>query len=127
MTPKKPAPAGTRFKSLDEILETDDLKYEDVYVEEWDTMVRIGVMPGSDRDEWEQKMVAQRDQKDYRNIRSSLVALTMLDSTGKRMATTPEQIAKLGTKSSKVLDVLFTVAQRMNKLTEKDIKELEGN
>lgn len=124
---KKPPEGPKRFKALDEILTTKDKAFEDVWIEDWETYVRIAVMPGDERDEWEQQIVAQRDQKNYRGVRSGLVARVMVDEHGQRLVTTPEQIKALGEKSAKVLDLLFAVARRVNKLDQKDIKELEGN
>ncbi len=55
-----------------------------------------------------------------------LVAMCACDETGKRIFT-DNQAANLGNKSAVALNRVFEVAQRINRLTDDDIKELEGN
>lgn len=113
-----------KFKRRDEILALQDLKTEDVWVEEWDTWVRIRTMPGKERGVWEQKMLAQREAKSFENFRAELVIVTAIDETGAALF---DDVEALGGKSSAALTTLFEAAQRLNKLTEQDVKELAKN
>ena len=42
-----------KFRSGDELLATDDRQWEDVEVPEWDSMIRIKGLTGTERDEFE--------------------------------------------------------------------------
>jgi len=113
-----------KFKTREEILGTEDLKVEDVWVDAWQTFVRVRTMPGQDREVWEQRMLKQRESGNMENLRASLVAMTAVDDSGALLF---DDVAALGRKSAQALDTLFTAAQTLNKLTEKDLQETEKN
>ena len=55
-----------------------------------------------------------------------LCAATICDDQGVRMFTN-KQVGDLSKKSGHALDRVFTVAQRVNKITDDEIEELEKN
>jgi hypothetical protein len=119
------SPKGERkFKRREEILALEDLTIEEVFVEPWDCYVRIRTMPGKDRGVWEQKMLAQREAKSFENFRAELVIVTAVDETGEPLF---DDVEALGKKSAAALTILFEAAQKLNKLTEQDVKELAKN
>ena len=112
----------------EEILGADDLITEEVAVPEWSEskIVLVASLVGEDRDRLEQEIVRDRDDSIIDNIREKLCARTIVDKEGKRLFG-EEDIALLGKKSGTALDRVFEVAQRINRLTAADIKELEKN
>lgn len=107
----------------EQILSAQDLPTEDVSVPEWGGSVRVRGMTGSERDAWE---LLQLDEKKPADIRATLVAFTLVDEKG-ALLFTPAEISALGKKSAKALQRVFRVAQKLSRITEADVKELEKN
>ena len=115
--------------SRDDILGADDLQSEAVEVPEWNGTVYIRTMTGEERDRFEASLVridGAKFEDITRNLRARLVCLTAVDENGESLFTL-DDIQKVGAKSSKALDRLYEVAERINGLTEKDVKDLEKN
>lgn len=112
----------------DQILSSDDLKYEDVEVPEWGGAVRISVMSGVARDAWEQTLVpkVKGAGPDITNIRARLVAACAVDEGG-RLLFSEKDVAALGAKSGIALERCAKVAQRLNGLTDRDVEEAGKN
>ncbi len=107
----------------EQILAAQDLPTEDVSVPEWGGTVRVRGMTGSERDAWE---LLQLDDKKPADIRATLLAFTIVDEKG-ALVFQPEEISALGKKSAKALQRVFRVAQKLSRITEADVKELEKN
>ncbi len=97
-----------------------------VKIPEWGGDAYLRVMGGAERDQWELIAEAGIKKKTHANIRASLLVATLCDKDGKRLFGNGQSDA-LGKKSSIVIDRLFDVAQKLNKLKESDIDELEKN
>ena len=113
----------------DAILAADDLPKEVVDVPEWGGQVTIRSMTGTERDDFEQSIFDANDKskkKNMKNIRARLCALTMVDESGNRLFDVSD-IEALGKKSSKALDRVFAVAQKLNGLSPTDVEEMAGN
>jgi hypothetical protein len=113
----------------DAIFAAQDRAFEDVDVPEWGGMVRIAVITGTDRDAYEASMYEMKGKEIKLNrddMRAKLLARAIVDEDLKRIFTDAD-IRELGKKSSKVIDRLFTVAQRLNGMTDESVKELEKN
>ena len=106
----------------DQILAACDVPVEEVECPEWGGSVFVKVMSGTARDHWE--MLQSGDK--WGNPRARLCAMTVCDAEGQNLFTLAD-IAALGAKSSAVLDRLFDVALRLNRLRKQDIEELEKN
>lgn len=110
----------------DRILSADDRKKEAVFVPQWGLSVFVRTLSGAERDDWEASIVQQKGKTtsyDLRNIRARLVCKCIVDESGRRVFSDHEAEA-LGEKSAAALDLLFTVAQRLNALTSADVDEL---
>ena len=113
------------------ILQVDDLKREKVSVPEWGGDVYVRALTGDERDEYEVSMIEMRPGRGGRTeaipklqqIRANLVARTVCDELGNRLFKV-EDVNELGAKSAAALDRLYEVAQRLSKLSEKDVQEL---
>ena len=113
--------------SADEILKAPDIDgIEKLNVPEWGGEICVKIMTGAERDRWEMQTTALLKNPANINIRASLCAMTICDEKGKRLFT-DAQVDELGKKSSIALDRVFTVAQRLNRLTNSDLEELEKN
>jgi hypothetical protein len=102
---------------------------EPVDVPEWGTKVFIRVMAGAERDAFETenfRMNGKSVEINRENTRARLLVRCLCDETGNRIFADSDA-AQLGEKSAAVLDPLFDRAQRLNKLTKKDIDELTKN
>lgn len=113
----------------DAIFAAQDRAFEDVDVPEWGGMVRIAVITGTDRDAYEASMYEMKGKEIKLNrddMRAKLLARAIVDENLKRIFTDAD-IREIGKKSSKVIERLFTVAQRLNGMTDENIKELEKN
>lgn len=110
----------------DRILSADDRKKEAVFVPQWGLTVFVRTLSGAERDDWEASIVQQKGKAttyDLRNIRARLVCKCIVDESGKRVFSDHEAEV-LGEKSAAALDLLFTVAQRLNALTNADVEDL---
>lgn len=97
-----------------------------VDIPEWGGGAFLRVMSGAERDQWELIAEAGIRKKTTANVRASLLIATLCDENGKRLFGHGQADA-LGKKSSIVIDRLFDIAQKLNKLKESDIDELEKN
>jgi hypothetical protein len=130
--------AAAKRKSATEILALKDQDTDDVYVPQWDTIVTIRSLTGTERDHYEASLVSyQRDAQgrpqvkaiELDNLRARLISLVAIDAKGERMWT-PQQVLPLGEKNASALDLLFAAAQRLSNLTPPAIeaaKEALGN
>lgn len=110
----------------DEILSAEDLKREEVDVPEWGGAVFVRMLTGRERDNLEAFWLRSKEAGSYANARATLVALTVCDESGARLFSDAD-IEALGGKSAAALDRLSDVAQRINRLTKKDLEDLAGN
>ena len=117
------------FLTRDQILNADDLKYEEIDAPEWGGVVRLKVMTGIERDDFEQSVfdMKGKDTKvNLKNFRAKLLVKVIVDEAGKRVFEEAD-IERLSLKNSKVLDKLFNKAQEINGIGQKEVQELTGN
>lgn len=115
--------------SKEQILAAADLPRELVDVPEWGGQVYVSTMTGTQRDVWEEELIAAKspDRKaNLANLRARLAAMTLVDEQGAALFT-PADVEALGRKSARALDRVFTVALRLNRLGKNDVEELAGN
>lgn len=108
----------------------DDRKVVKVKVPEWGgRTVYLKTMTGRERDSWEMGCIdpdTGRLNTKRSDFRAALVVRCLCDQSGKRLFT-DSQSEVLGRKNAKAIDRLFETAQSLNKISDKDIKEYEGN
>lgn len=113
----------------DQILEAEDLGFEEVEVPEWGGSVRVRAMTGTERDSFESEIyeIKGEDTKFNReNFRARLLVRTLADESNNRLFD-DKDIAVLGRKSARVLDRLFAVAQRLNGMSAADRETMTKN
>lgn len=112
--------------SRDQILDADDIKYEELPVPEWGGSVRLKSLAGEERDAFEASTVESKGGKtkaNLANLRARLVSRCVVNEEGLLLFSPPD-IKLLGKKSAAALDRVFSKCQEMNALTEKDVEEL---
>lgn len=109
----------------EQILSAVDIQREVVQIPEWGGEVIVSGVSGAERDDLEQSMIDPgKSQKErMRNFRARLSSMCIVDENGNRLFSESD-IETLGKKSAKALDRIVTVAQRLNGLTESDVKEI---
>lgn len=116
--------------SKQDILSADDLEFVDVEVPEWGGSVRVSMMSGSGRDEYEQslfKFLPDGSAKpDLTNSRAKLLAVCLVDENNERLFTLKE-VELLGKKNSKVIERLHAVADQLNAVSPESVKDLAKN
>ena len=118
-----------------QILEIDDIRFEEVFVPQWNGTVRVKVMTGTERDSYETSLYEFKPgdgnkqgqlKLNREDMRAKLLARVIVDEKNKRLFTDAD-IRALGAKSADALDVLFEVAQRLNGLAKGDLEKAEKN
>lgn len=113
----------------DAILNAPDIQTETVSVPEWGGEVIVRGLTALERDRFDIAIINQ-DGKQIKmnllNARAKLVALTVVDETGKQIFK-DEDVAALSQKSAAAVDRIYSVAQRLSGISDKDVEELEKN
>lgn len=113
--------------SRQQILDIDDLVTEDVEVPEWNGgTVTIARMTAAARDNWEASVIGKNGGVNTTNFRAKLVVASIVGDDGE-LQFSDKDIPKLGKKSAKALDRIFSAAQTLNGMGDKDVDELAKN
>lgn len=126
-----PEPTPLRkILSRADIIAAKDLATEEVEVPEWGGVVIVRALSGTERDAYEAGIFAsgstapgKSPEYNLQNIRAKLASKTMVDEDGKRLFSDADVVI-LGLKSAAALDRVFSVAQRLSRLTNQDVAEL---
>ena len=110
----------------EQILSADDLRREQVNVPEWGGSVFVRTLTGTDRDAFEQSIIQNSERMDLANVRARMAVLCVVDEKGERLFADSDAQA-LGAKSSLALGRIFTVAQKLNGMTDADVEDLAKN
>ena len=122
------------YATRDQILSFNDLKHEDVMVEEWgNLLVRVRELTGTERGIFEKsisKVSSNADgttnvELDAHNLRVSLCAMTMVDAEGNRLFKDSE-VRTLGQKSARALTTIFDVSARLSGIANDSGEEALG-
>ncbi len=123
------------------IFKSEDAKKEWVDIPEWAGGLYVKVMSGEERDAFETAMFKTNDMdnfiRNFDNMRARLIAFTAVDEDGEQIfdpilkydvqGKLFGDVAELGKKSSIILDRIYVVAQKLNKLRKEDIEDLTKN
>lgn len=114
------------FLSKDEIQKADTLPHEDVPVPEWGGKVRVVTMTAGERDSYDDTIyrmegtVATVDRKDFR---SKMLIHCLTDEKKKRLFTEVKELSAL---SSKPIQRLYDVAQKLNGMSKEAQDDLKA-
>ena len=87
--------------------------------------LHVRTMTGLERDAFE-TVYLESKAAGRPNIRGAMAAFTLIDDEGKRVFTDADAHA-LGNLPAAELDRVFEIGQRLNKMSEADVADLEGN
>lgn len=112
----------------EQIVSAQDIVTESVDVPEWGGHVLIRSLTARKRDAFEASVALQngKQRMNWRDMRARLVALCLVDENGNRLFG-DNDIATLSGKSGKALDRLFDACQKLNKMSDDDVADLEKN
>lgn len=117
----------------EQILQADDLPRELVPVPEWGGEVWVRTLTGTERDTFESETLLFRPRGEsapnldaLHQTRARLCARAVCDERGRRLFS-DDDVAALGQKSAAALDRVFEVAARLNRISARDLEELEKN
>ena len=117
----------------DTILNANDHEaFQDVEVPEWGGTVRVKIMSGAERDEYDSYVVKQskfqggKVQINTKGLRAKLLTMVLVKEDGTKLFT-PQDIPALLAKSGIVLDRLSKIADKLNGLSESTAEELLKN
>lgn len=108
----------TKFLTRDEILAFQDRKTEVVHVPEWDSDVRIMEMSAADRESFERLVLrvnaeSNKVESDISNLRSKMVAISVVDEDGKRVFS-DEDVQALSLKHHDAIRRIYNAAMNFN-------------
>lgn len=120
-----------KYLSKNDVLGKQDRVYEDVPVPEWDGVVRVQSLMGTEKDAFEASLTTiQQVGRKYiqkpnlKNVRARFAAACMVDEDGKLLFTDPADVLELGRKSGAALDRVLDVARRLSRMSEDDLEKL---
>lgn len=121
------------FLTKAEILAAQDLTTEVVPVPEWGGDVLVRSLTGAARDQYEADFLLIDTSKgkptydmDLENARARLVALSVVDESGK-LIFDDDDVIDLGKKSAAALDRVYAASKRISGLSDDDVEELRKN
>ncbi|SFE54590.1 hypothetical protein SAMN04487819_11664 [Actinopolyspora alba] len=117
--------AESTLLTREAILACDDEVTEIVSVPQWDGTVRVTSLTGKERDRIEAHMIGKDGKAKLDNLRARVVAASVVDEQGRRLFAETDLEALSG-KNAAALDAIFTVAQRVSGMSDKDVDELTG-
>ena len=113
------------FLNADQILGSEDRKYEEVLTPEWGGKVRIQSLTGEEQEKWEDSLPRDKKGKvSTQDLRASLAAAVVVNEQGERLFAGTRMITQLSKKNVKPLNRIFEAARTLNGLKEEDIEEL---
>ena len=121
------------YATRDLILSADDLKTEDVLVEEWGITVRVRELTGTERGIFEKSISkisnnpdgSTNVELDAHNVRVSLCAMTIVDEEGSRLFNDNE-VVLLGKKSARAITRIFDVSARLSGIADNSGEDAMG-
>lgn len=108
-----------------DIMAASDLIREEVDVPEWGGKVLVTSFSADAKDAMEFKLV-ELSKKSGVGMRAAYVGLALIDDLGQRLFS-DDEIPMLGTKFAGAVDRVFEVVSRINRISQKDLEELEKN
>ena len=118
-----------RDQIRDAILSSNDLPSEKVECPEWNQTLHVRTLTGAEREEFEtviSRATSNKSGLDLRGLKIKLVLLTLCDEDGELLFDSTDQLV-LNAKSSRVIDRIFQVSQRLSGLTNEDAEEMVKN
>lgn len=113
----------------EQIVSADDKPIETIDVPEWGGQVGVRTISAKERDKWQDAMMEGKGKNRKMNLdnaTASLCALCICDANGTPLFNRSD-IEVLSAKSASAMNRIFTVAARLNGISEEDVEELAKN
>lgn len=107
----------------EQILQADDLKYVDVPVPEWGGDVRVRIMTGRQRQQFQVAYMGKKGMDEV--FMERLVMATAVNGDGESLFTEAD-LEELSKKSSIALNRIFEAAAHLNGMTQESVEEIKG-
>lgn len=110
-----------------EIVNADDVQFEEIPVPEWGGEVRIKGLSGTEVDDYEASILRMRKGKQdftLKNATARLVAWCLVDENNSRLFQNEDEVRELGRKSGVALQRCFDVAARLSGLRQDDVQAM---
>lgn len=123
------------LKNAADLWDVDDIPTRDVECPEWringePVTIRLRGLTAAEVDRYENSLTRVKNGQqvqDATNARARLVSWSAVDEGGNKLFRGEEAMIKLGSKSAKALQRLFTAAAELSGLTEGDVDSLVGD
>lgn len=112
--------------SREAILTAPDLKTIDVPVPEWDGTVRVQAMTGTARDAFGRSLIGADGKPNAADYNTKLAAQSIVGEDGQPLFTL-DDVQVLGAKSSKALQRVAEVADKLSALGANEVETAKGN
>lgn len=112
-----------------QILEAEDLEWQDLNVPEWGGTVIVRGLTGKERDQYEAGILRMRGknaQLNLQNARARLVVMGTIDEEGEPVFTMKD-VDALGDKSAAAIERIASAIQRLSGLAEADVQQMVEN
>lgn len=119
----------SKLLGRDQILNAEDVSFEDVDVPEWGGVVRIRALTARERDAFEALIVRVEGKeiiRDRSNASAKLLAMTAIDEEG-NLIFSQADVTALGNKSAEAMQRAVKVAMRLSGLSEEAAAEATEN
>ncbi|NBT49946.1 MAG: hypothetical protein EBV86_01945 [Marivivens sp.] len=117
--------------SFADVVNTCNLKEEQLEVPEWGGFIVVREMTAEARDAYEHSLFSQNEQgsfdKNLSNARAKLIAACVVGPDGKRMFDTEQKITVLGNQPISTINPIFDKCQEINSMGADEIEEIAGN
>lgn len=110
----------------EQILQSKDLITEKIHVKEWGGDVCIKTLGAKEKDAFEKSCLNSDSKPDLKNFRAKFAAVIIVDEKGNRLFNVTD-LEELGKKSSKVLDRIMIIGQKLCGMTKEDIEDMTKN
>ncbi len=118
------------YLSKDAIVKAQDMAFEDVAVPEWGGVVRVKQFTALEKDKFESeqftvRLVNGKPKVDthLENKSARLAALCIVDEAGNRLFS-DDEVMLLAGKSAAALQRVVKVAQQLNAISDRDVRDL---
>ena len=115
-----------RVLTKDDIFGADDLQREEVFVPEWNGHLFVRTLTGNERDSLEASVEGPTGKRDLKAFRTRLLTMAIVDEEGLNLFT-EKDVGKLGKKSARAINRVFTKALAMSAMRAEDMEEAAGN
>jgi len=111
--------------SRDAILAVNDHKFKVIPIPEWSGSVNIRTLTSAERDNLE-AVFTSKEKNSLKDIRAKIAVMCVVDDSGKNLFT-EQDIVELSKKSSAPMTTIFNAVMELNKFTNSDLEDLQGN